>query len=178
MLFRSEVNEYVPFGLFMKNTAVITVLHTIGGLLSASIVGYGFSFFRFRYKNILFTILLATMMLPSEVTLIPTYIVFNKLNWVNTIKPLVIPAYFGGGAYSIFLFRQFFSSIPKDLNDAAKIDGCGPFRFYLTILIPLSFPVILTLSILYFQSSWNDLMGPLIYITSMEKFTIDRKSVV
>jgi len=112
------------------------------------------------------------MMLPQEVTLIPTFLIFHRLGWVNTIKPLVVPHYFGGGAFSIFLFRQFFSSIPQDLHDAAKIDGCGPLRFYARILMPLSVPVIITLCILYFQYLWNDLMGPLIYLVSMEKYTV------
>lgn len=167
-----EVGQIIPFYLFVRNTAVITILGMIGGIVSASLVGYGFSSFRFRGRNLLFTILLATMILPGEVTLIPTFMLFNYLKWVNTIKPLVIPHYFGGGAFSIFLFRQFFSSIPKDLNDAAKIDGCGPFRFYLKILIPLSTPVIITLCILWFQFLWNDFMGPLIYLVQLEKMTV------
>ena len=167
-----EVGEIIPFYLFVRNTAVITILGTVGGLVSASVVGYGFSSFRFRGRNVLFAILLSTMMLPNEVTLIPTYMLFNYLKWVDTIRPLVIPHYFGGGAFSIFLFRQFFASIPKDLNDAAKIDGCGPIRYYLQILLPLSTPVILTLCILWFQFLWNDLMGPLIYLISSEKYTI------
>jgi multiple sugar transport system permease protein len=154
------------------NTAVITLLGMFGGLVSASLVGYGFSSFRFRGRQLLFTLLLATMILPGEVTLIPTYMLFHRLGWVNSIRPLVIPHYFGGGAFSIFLFRQFYASIPKDLNDAAKIDGCGPLRFYWRILIPLSTPVVITLSIMWFQFLWNDLMGPLIYIIDIEKYTI------
>ena len=167
-----EVGRIIPFYLFVRNTAVITVLGSIGGVVSASLVGYGFSHFRFRGRNLLFTLLLSTMMLPNEVTLIPTYLLFNWLGWVDTIKPLVVPNYFGGGAFSIFLFRQFYSSIPRDLNDAAKIDGCTPFRYYWNILVPLSTPVIITICILYFQYLWNDLMGPLIYLISQEKFTV------
>ena len=169
----AEVNKVIPFYRYLWNTLVITVLGSIGGVISSSLVGYGFSSFRFRGRSFLFIVLLATMVLPSEVTLIPTYILFvNVLGWGNSINPLVIPSYFGGGAFSIFLFRQFFASIPKDLNDAAKIDGCGPFRYYLRILIPLSMPVVITLSILWFQYYWNDLIGPLIYLTDQEKATI------
>jgi len=169
----AEVNKVIPFYRYLWNTLVITLLGSIGGVISSSLVGYGFSSFRFRGRTFLFIILLATMVLPSEVTLVPTYILFiNVLGWGNTINPLVIPSYFGGGAFSIFLFRQFFASIPKDLNDAAKIDGCGPFRYYWRILIPLSMPVIITLAILWFQYYWNDLIGPLIYLTDQEKSTI------
>jgi len=167
-----EVGQVIPFYTFVRNTAVITILGMIGGVISASLVGYGFSSFRFRGRNVLFALLLATMMLPGEVTLIPTFMLFNYLKWVNTFRPLVIPNYFGGGAFSIFLFRQFFANIPKDLNDAAKIDGCGPFRYYLRILMPLSTPVIITLCILWFQYMWNDFMGPLIYLVKIEKMTV------
>jgi multiple sugar transport system permease protein len=168
-----EVGKVIPFYRYVWNTTVLTIVGSIGGLISASLVGYGFSSFRFRGRNTLFVILLATMVLPGEVTLIPTYILFvNILGWGNSILPLVAPSYFGGGAFSIFLFRQFFASIPKDLNDAAKIDGCGPFRYYLTILLPLSIPVIITLAILWFQFYWNDLIGPLIYLTDQENATI------
>ncbi len=168
-----EVGNVIPFYRYVWNTAVITLFGSVGGLISSSLVGYGFSSFRFRGRTFLFILLLATMVLPSEVTLIPTYILFvNWLGWGNTILPLVVPSYFGGGAFSIFLFRQFFASIPKDLNDAAKIDGCGPFRYYFTILLPLSMPVIITLAILWFQFYWNDLMGPLIYLTDQDKATI------
>jgi len=168
-----EVGRVIPFYRYVWNTVVITVFGSIGGVISSSLVGYGFSSFRFRGRTILFILLLATMVLPGEVTLIPTYILFvNVLGWGNTIYPLVIPSFFGGGAFSIFLFRQFFASIPKELNDAAKIDGCGPFRYYLRILLPLSMPVLITLSILWFQFYWNDLIGPLIYLTDLEKSTI------
>jgi multiple sugar transport system permease protein len=156
-----EVNELIPFFVFMQNTAVLTVLRTVGGVFSASLVAYGFTFFRFRGRNILFFILIGTMMLPAEVTLVPTYVMFSKVGWVDSMKPLVVPLWFGGGAFSIFLFRQFFASIPRELNEAAKVDGCSSFRFYWSIL-----------GILFFQWSWNDLMEPLIYLNSIEKQTV------
>ena len=111
-------------------------------------------------------------MLPWQVTIVPQFLLFRYLNWLNTFMPLIVPSFFGGGAFSIFLFRQFFASIPKELNDAAKIDGCGPVRYYLRILLPLSMPVIITLAILWFQFYWNYLLGPLIYLTDQEKSTI------
>jgi multiple sugar transport system permease protein len=168
-----EVGQVIPFYLYVWNTLVITVIGSFGGVVSASLVAYGFSSFRFRGRNVLFVIVLATMILPAEVTLIPTFVLFvTVLGWGNTINPLVIPSYFGGGAFAIFLFRQFFASIPRDLNDAAKIDGCNPVRFYWNILLPLSVPVVITLSILYFQFYWNDLIGPLLYLTDREKYTV------
>jgi ABC-type glycerol-3-phosphate transport system permease component len=136
-----QVGQVIPFYRYVWNTVVLTILGSLGGLISSSLVGYGFSSFRFRGRNTLFVILLATMVLPAEVTL-------------------------------IFLFRQFFAAIPRELNDAAKIDGCSPLRYYLTILLPLSMPVIITLAILWFQFYWNDLMGPLIYLTAQDKSTI------
>jgi multiple sugar transport system permease protein len=168
-----QVGQVVPFFRYVWNSAVIAVLGMIGGVVSASWVAYGFASFRFRGRHILFLTLLSTMVLPREVTLIPTFVIFVRyLGWGNSIKPLVVPHCFGGGAFSIFLFRQFFASIPKDLNDASRIDGCGPIRYYLSILMPLSIPVIIALCILWFQFLWNDLMGPLIYLTDGDKYTV------
>ncbi len=167
-----EVNEVLPFFRFMSNTAVVTLATTIGGVITASIVAYGFSHFRFRGRHTIFILMLSTMMLPMEVTLIPTYLIFNEIRLVDTFWPLFLPAWFGGGPFAIFLFRQFFLSIPRDLSDAAKIDGCHVLRFYRSILVPLSVPVMITLSILFFQQSWNELMRPLIYLTSMTNYTV------
>ena len=167
-----EVNDVLPFFRFMGNTAVITVASTVGGVLTASLVAYGFSHFRFRGRQAIFILMLSTMMLPMEVTLIPTYLIFNELRMVDTFWPLFLPDWFGGGPFAIFLFRQFFLSIPRDLSDAAKIDGCHVMRFYRSILVPLSVPVMITLSILFFQGSWNELMRPLIYLTSMTNYTV------
>jgi ABC-type glycerol-3-phosphate transport system permease component len=167
-----DVGEVIPFFLFVRNSFIVTITGTIGGVLSASLVAYGFSYFRFRGRNVLFMLVLATMMLPQEVTLIPTYILFWKLDWLDSYKPLVVPLYFGGGAFSIFLFRQFFAAIPKDFSEAAKIDGCGHFRFYWQILLPLSIPVLITDCILYFQYLWNDFLNPLIYLQTTEKLTV------
>ena len=167
-----EVNEVLPFFRFMGNTAVVTLATTGGGVITASLVAYGFSHFRFRGRHAIFILMLSTMMLPMEVTLIPTYLIFNRIKLVDTFWPLFLPAWFGGGPFAIFLFRQFFLSIPRDLSDAAKIDGCHVLRFYRSILIPLSIPVMITLSILFFQQSWNELMRPLIYLTSMTNYTV------
>ena len=167
-----EVGQVIPFFLFVRNSFFVTITGSVGGVLSASLVAYGFAYFRVRGRTALFIVLLATMMLPQEVTLIPTYLLFWKLGWLDSYKPLVVPLYFGGGAFSIFLFRQFFTTIPRDFYQAAMIDGCGHFRFYWQILMPLSIPVIITDCILYFQYLWNDFLTPLIYLQTTEKLTV------
>lgn len=167
-----EVGQAIPFFLFVRNSFFVTIVGTIGGVVSASLVAYGFAHFRFRGRNVLFIVLLSTMMLPQEVTLIPTYLLFQMLGWLDSYLPLLVPLFFGGGAFSIFLFRQFFATIPKDFSDAAKVDGCGHFRYYWEILMPLSIPVVITDCILYFQFLWNDFMMPLIYLQTTEKLTV------
>ena len=167
-----EVGQVVPFFVFVRNSFFVTITGTIGGVVSASLVGYGFSYFRFRGRTFLFMVVLATMMLPQAVTLIPTYLLFAKLGWLDSYKPLIVPLYFGGGAFSIFLFRQFFLTIPRDFLDASRVDGCGSFRFYWQILMPLSVPVVITDCILYFQYLWSDFLTPLIYLQSTEKLTV------
>ena len=120
----------------------------------------------------MFALLLSTMMLPAQVTMIPLFIIFRDLGWVDTFKPLIVPAFFGGGAFFIFLLRQFFLTIPKDLEDAARIDGCGRFRIFLQIVLPLAKPALITVSIFSFMSHWNDFMGPLIYLNSEQNRTL------
>ncbi|AZR73251.1 sugar ABC transporter ATP-binding protein [Anoxybacter fermentans] len=161
-----------PFGLFLKNTVFITVVAMFGEILTASLVAYGFARFDFKGRNILFLILLSTMMLPGQVTMIPVFIMFRNFGWINTFKPLTIPAYFGGGAFYIFLLRQFFMTIPRELDDAAKIDGCNAFQIYYKIILPLSKPALATIAIFSFQGHWNDFMGPLIYLNDKSKFTL------
>jgi len=160
-----------PFGRWIFNSAVITALNLTGAILSSSIVAYAFARFEFPGRNIWFFIMLSTMMIPSEVQLIPSYLIFKHLGWVNSIKPLVVPAWFGGGAFNIFLMRQFYMSIPRELDEAAEMDGAGPLRIFLMILAPLSKPVIATAAALGFIWNWNNFMGPLIYLNDVEKLT-------
>lgn len=167
-----EALTFLPFGLFFKNTTVITFSTMLGQILSASLVAYGFARLRARGRDLLFMLVLATMMIPSQVTMIPTFILFSLLGWVNTFKPLIIPSYFGGGAFFIFLLRQFYMTIPLELDDAARIDGCGYFDIYWRILLPLIKPGLATVAIFSFMWTWNDFMGPLIYLNSFEKLTI------
>ncbi|MCL6520707.1 MAG: carbohydrate ABC transporter permease [Armatimonadetes bacterium] len=157
--------------LYLWNTVYVTILSILGTLLSSSLVAFSFARLRWPGRDVLFVVLLATMMLPGAVTMVPVFLVFRALNWVDTLKPLWTPAFFGS-AFSVFLLRQFFMTIPMDLEDAAKIDGCGYFGIYRQIMLPLIKPALAALTIMTFMSSWNNFMGPLIYINSPEKMTL------
>lgn len=160
------------FGMFFKNTVFITLMATVGTVLSSSIVAYGFSRFKSRLSSFLFVVLLGTMMLPSQVTLIPQYLLYNKLNMINTFWPLIIPSWLGGGAFNIFLFIQFFRTLPKELDEAAKIDGANSWQVFSRILLPSVKPVMLAVLVMALVYNWNDFFNPLIYLNSNEKFTI------
>jgi ABC-type glycerol-3-phosphate transport system permease component len=167
-----EIWEQAPLGTFFLNSCVVTVLSMTGQILSASLVAYGFARFRFPGRDILFIVLLSTLMLPWQVTIIPVFLIYKFLGWLDTLKPLTIPAYFGGGAFAIFLFRQFFLTIPKELDEAAKIDGANSLWIFFRILVPLSRPIFITMAIFSFLGSWNDFFGPLIFLNTAEKFTL------
>ena len=162
----------IPFATFLKNTVLVTVLCIAGELLTASMAAYAFARLRFRGKTILFWLVLSTMMLPGQVTMIPVFILFNALGWVDTLKPLIVPSFLGGGAFYIFLLRQFFTSLPIELDEAAKIDGCSPLGIYWRVILPLSKPALATVAVFSFVEHWNDFMRPLIYLNSVEKQTI------
>lgn len=168
----SDVFRIAPFGLFIWNTVLVTVLALIGQVLSASAVAYGFARFRFPGRDTLFLILLSTMMLPWQVTIVPTFLLFRYLGWINTFMPLIVPSYFGGGAFFIFLLRQFFMTIPKDMDEAAKLDGASSVRIFWNIILPLSKPALATVAIFSFIGHWNEFIGPLIYLNSTSKFTV------
>jgi ABC-type glycerol-3-phosphate transport system permease component len=168
----AQALERMDFLVALKNTLTITVLCLVGQVGSAAFVAYSFARIRFPGREFLFALLLSTMMLPAQVTMIPLFIIFRDLGWVDTFKPLIVPAFFGGGAFFIFLLRQFFLTIPKDLEDAARIDGCGRFRIFLQIVLPLAKPALITVSIFSFMSHWNDFMGPLIYLNSEQNRTL------
>ena len=168
----AQVFERVPFGLWIRNTLYVSVLATLGAVLSASLVGFSFARFRYPGRDGLFLLTLSTMMLPVEVTLIPIYILFAKIGWLDTYKPLVVPSYFGGGAFLIFLMRQFFMTIPLDLDEAARIDGAGYLRIFTQIVLPLSIPALATASVLTFMGNWNAFLGPYIFLNTNTKFTL------
>jgi multiple sugar transport system permease protein len=160
------------FAQWAQNSVFVVVLATVGGVLSAAAAGYAFARFRFPGRTTMFALTLGTLMLPQEVTLIPSYLLFFKLHWLNTYLPLIVPSWFGGGAFLIFLFRQFFLTIPLDLDDAAKIDGASYFQILGWIILPLSRPVLATAAILTFIGNWNSFLFPLIVLNDAAKFTL------
>ncbi len=166
-----EPFQTLPFFTFFKNTMIIVLVAIIAVPLSSAFVAYGFARFKAKGSKILFMVLLATMMLPGQVTLIPMFILFKNLGWYNTVLPLTVPLFFGIPFY-IFLLRQFFMGIPKEMEEAATIDGCGTFRIWWQILLPMTKPALATVVIFEFLGKWNDFFGPLIYLESMEKFTL------
>ncbi len=165
----------MPFGRYVANTLVITVSNMIGVLLSSSLAAYAFARLRFPGRDVIFWILLCTLMLPQAVILIPRYIEFRNLDWVDTWRPLIVPNFFGaglGGVFYIFLLRQFFRTIPRELTDAAKVDGASEFRIYWQIVMPLSRPAVVVVLIFTFLDNWNNFLEPLIFISSPDKFTV------
>ena len=160
-----------PWGRFIWNTVLITAVAIIGNLLSSTIVAYGFTFFRAPGRDALFVVLLSTMMLPGVVTMVPTFVLFRKLGWVNTYLPLTVPTFFASASH-VFLLRQFFLTLPPELNDAAKIDGCSELGILWRIVLPLCGPVIAAICIFQFQFRWNEFMRPLIYLNSFKKYTV------
>ncbi len=168
----ARVNEFVPFFRWAWNTVFVVSLSTLGAVASASIVAYSFARFDYPGRELIFLLTLGTMMLPSEVTLIPQYIMFNKIRWIDTYRPLIIPAYFGGGAFNIFLMRQFIMALPRDLDESALIDGASYFTIFAKVLLPLCKPVVATVAVLGFLAGWNDFMGPLIYLNNSSRFTL------
>lgn len=173
VVFRNFVRaqEFIPFWHWIGNTAYVTILNVLLNVAASSLAAYGFSRINWRGRDMVFFLVLATMMLPPQVTMIPTFLIFNGLGWYNTLKPLWVPALFGT-AFSIFLLRQFMLTLPKDLEEAAKIDGCGHFRIYGTISLPLIKPAMAVVAVQTFQGAWNNFLGAYIYINSKEVMTI------
>ncbi len=153
------------------NSTVITVLSMAGAIFSSSLVGFAFAVFKARGKNTLFTLMLATLMVPMPVVLIPQFLLFSQLGWLNTWLPLIVPQFFAA-PFFVFMFRQFFGSIPRDLFDSGELDGCSPFGLYWYIAFPLAKPAFATAAIFSFLASWNDLINPLIYLNELNKFTL------
>lgn len=160
------------FPLWTLNTLIITGLNVIAQVFSAAWVAYGFSRIKFAGRNLWFMLVLASVMLPGAVILIPLFVLYSKIGWLDTFLPLTVPVFFGGGAFNIFLLRQFFTSIPMELEEAAIIDGASRYRILFQIILPLSKPVLATIAVFAFQGVWNDFYGPLIYLSSVDKYTL------
>ena len=167
-----EAMVLLPFGTFLKNSVIVTGGALIGEVLSCSLVAYGFARLRFPGKGPLFICVLATILLPVYAIAIPRFILFRQLGWTNTLLPLTIPAFFGGSAFFIFLFRQFFLTIPFELEDAARIDGASTLTCYSRIILPMSKPVLGAVAIFSFVFHWNDFFFPLIYLNSQQNYTL------
>lgn len=161
----------VPVLLFVRNTLLVATLTVAGTILGSSLVAYGFSILRWRGRDVVFFIMLATIMLPAQVTMIPVFTIWRKLGAVNTFWPLFAPAFFGNPFY-IFLFRQFFLSIPRDLIEAARMDGSSELGVYARVVMPLSVPAIATVGLFSFLGAWNDFLGPVIYLADQSKYTL------
>jgi multiple sugar transport system permease protein len=168
----SEGLQSGPFLQYFKNSFFVTALCIVGSIFSSVFVGFGFARFNSRLKNILFAILLGTMMIPPTVTLIPIYSLYAKFGWINTFIPLILPSFLGGSAFFTFLARQFFMTIPAELEEAAQLDGCSMMGILIKIFIPISKPVILIITIFTFVNVWNDFFTPMIFLNNPEKYTL------
>jgi multiple sugar transport system permease protein len=167
-----EAVTLLPFAQFALNTIVITTFAVVGAVLTGSICAFAFSRLQWPGRNIIFFLILTELFLPGPVTLIPKFILFRQLGWIDTFLPLTVPWYFGGGPFTIFLLRQFFMTIPPDLDDAARIDGCNIFDIYWRIVLPLARPALGIATIFAFQHNWNDFLSPLIYLSRREHYTL------
>ena len=166
-----ETKLRLGMGQYFLNSLLIAITAVLGQLVSSSLVAYGFARIRFRGREAWFLVLLATMMIPGEVTMIPLFILFRKIGWTNSFLPLIVPQFFGS-AFNIFLLRQFFMTIPRELDEAAQLDGCSRLGVWWRIILPLSTPALIVTGIFTFLWSWKDLIGPLIYLDSVENRTL------
>ena len=168
--FADAVNA-IPFGRYTINSLTIAILATVGVLISCPLAGYGLGRLKWKGRELLMIITLAVLMIPNQVTMVPLFIIFTRLGMVGTFVPLFIPMFFGV-PYYIFLMRQFFKQLPKSLEDAARIDGCNEFNIYLRVMLPLCQPCLLTIGMFQFVASWNDFLGPLIYLNDEFRYTL------
>lgn len=162
----------VSFTRFFLNSTLVTVLSVIGNVMSCSFAAYAFARLEFTGKTLWFSLMMMTLMIPYHVVLIPQYILFLELGWVNTYLPLIVPRFLAGDAFFIFLMVQFFRQLPRELDEAAMIDGCSPFKIYWAIIVPLSVPAMATAAIFSFIWTWEDFLGPLVYLNDMNDYTV------
>ena len=166
-----QVFSKIPFFRYLTNTLILVFFNIIGAILSNSLIAYGFARLRWPGRDKIFLIVIATMILPYQVTLIPVYIMFTRLKWIGTFLPLIVPGFFGN-AFFIFLMRQFLVGIPREITESARIDGANEFSIYLRLIMPVSKPVLATVAIMAFMRSWNDFLGPLIFLASDRLYTL------
>ncbi len=171
VMYRTDELGYVPMLRYARNTLYVAILSLMGVIISNALIAYGFSRIKWRGREVLFALTLATMMVPFPVTMVAIFSVFRDLGWIGSFKPLWVPAWFGS-AFNIFLLRQFYMSIPQDLSDAASIDGCGELGTFWHIILPLSKPALAVVGLFHFMFVWNDFLGPLIYLTDEGMFTL------
>lgn len=166
-----DAMSYIPFFTYLNNTVIITFMSTLGVILACPIVAYSFAKLRWKGRKGLFVVTIAVMMIPGQVTMIPLFLLFNKIGWTGTPMPLIVPAFLGV-PFFIFLLRQFFMGLPDSLMDAARIDGAGEFRIYVQIMLPLARPAVLAVGLFQFMASWTDFIGPLLYLTNESSYTL------
>lgn len=167
-----EVLTHLPFLSYLRNTLIITFGALIGQVASSAVSAYSFARLRWPGRDVIFAIVLATIMVPYTVTLIPTFVLFKHFGWLNTFLPLIVPYWFGGGAFFIFLLRQFFRTIPMELDESARLDGASSWRIFWEIILPLSKPAIAVVTVFGFLGHWNDFFGPLVYLNSADNRTL------
>jgi ABC-type glycerol-3-phosphate transport system permease component len=168
----SRALDQMRFMHFLRNTLILTAGGMLGVLFSSAVVGYGFARLRFPGRTFLFILVVATMMLPPQVTIIPQFILFRHLGWINTFLPIIVPAFLGQSAFSIFLMRQFFLSLPTEYEDAARVDGANTYQIFWHVMLPLAKPGLLAVGIFSFMFYWNDFLQPLIYLTSTRNWPL------
>ena len=169
--FKNAILAMRMFGTYLQNTLILCVLTVIGAVASSALAAYGFSRIDWRGRDKMFLVCLATMMIPFPVVMVPVYCLFRWLGWIGTLKPLWVGSFFAG-AFNVFLLRQFFMTIPKDLSEAARIDGCSEFRIFWQIILPLCRPALMVVALFQFMYTWNDFLGPLIFLTKQEDYTL------
>lgn len=169
--FAVALSDVMPFGRMFANSAVVSLLNIVGSVLSCSLAAYGFARLRFPGRDALFALLLASMMVPFVVRLVPLFLIFRRLGWINTLWPLIVPAFLGT-PFFIFILRQFFRSVPAELADAARIDGCSEMGVWGRVMLPLSKPALGAVAILSFQQAWGDYLAPAVFLNDMRKMTV------
>jgi multiple sugar transport system permease protein len=167
----ADALQSFPFLLYLRNTLFVCALVVVGTVLSSALPAYGFARLRWKGRDTLFLIMLATIMLPAQVTMLPVFVMFRTIGWTGTYLPLVVPPFFGS-AFAIFLLRQFFLTIPQELSDAARIDGCSEWRIFWQIIVPLSVPALATVALFAFIGAWTDFINPLVYLTDENTYTL------